>query len=344
MGRDTLSVVTIVRDDPGSVARLLASIARLDAASHGAGDAGYEADVEVVVVDDGSSPPLEIPAMPFAVVPVRVEGDGNRSAARNAGAAAAGGRLLAFVDSDQELPAHWLRAHLAWHRERPGRLVAGYRRHREDGGGWRPEVRTRVTSRYSENSARIASSWYLAFSCNITVAADAFTAVGGFDEGYSGWGFEDSDLGYRLHRSGVRTELAPRAWSLDHHHAVRVDAERVRGWQANRRRFVDRHADPVAQATLLIDNYPDGKARPPGEDWLRSFVRFDDRVRAAEGLPELDQPREVMTVLSPADAEDARRRVSAGEAVSIVDGLPDSGLDRHVHDFPSAAYRTVTDR
>ncbi len=335
----TLSIVTIVRDDQRSIDRLLTSISR------GAAALTSGQELEVIVVDDGSAAPVTVGARPFPVTVVRVDGAGNRSAARNAGAAAASGQFLAFVDADQELPSHWAEEHLAWHRERPGKLVAGYRRHVDQATSrWRPEVRTRVTSVYSENSSRIASAWYLAFSCNITVAADAFASVDGFDEGYAGWGFEDSDFGYRLHRLGVTTELSPRGWSLDHHHDVRLDDARVSGWERNRRRFLDRFPEAEAQATAAIDNYPTGTSSPPGQQWVQSFVAFEDRVRATQELPPLTTPTETVTVLSSADADDVRRRVAAGARINIVDGLNSSGLDRFVHDHPALTYQSLTDQ
>lgn len=58
--------------------------------------------VEVIVVDDASSPPAEPEPHPRLRV-VRLEGWGGMSAARNAGAAAAAGRWLTFLDDDNRL-------------------------------------------------------------------------------------------------------------------------------------------------------------------------------------------------------------------------------------------------
>jgi glycosyltransferase involved in cell wall biosynthesis len=58
--------------------------------------------VEVIVVDDASSPPVELPPHPGLRV-VRVDEWGGMSAARNAGAAAAAGRWITFLDDDNRL-------------------------------------------------------------------------------------------------------------------------------------------------------------------------------------------------------------------------------------------------
>ena len=58
--------------------------------------------VEVIVVDDASSPPVELPGHPRLRV-LRLEEWGGLSAARNAGATAAAGRWVTFLDDDNRL-------------------------------------------------------------------------------------------------------------------------------------------------------------------------------------------------------------------------------------------------
>ena len=49
-----------------------------------------------------------------------------------------------------------------------------------------------------------SKKWQGAKSCNLGIWRQDFFAVNGFDENYSGWGFEDSDLVIRLIRSGKK--------------------------------------------------------------------------------------------------------------------------------------------
>lgn len=73
-------------------------------------------DIEVIVVDDGSTDDTEAVVRAFGE-PVRYvrRDNGERGAARNTGIAAAGGEVIAFLDSDDEwLPGHLERIHNAF--------------------------------------------------------------------------------------------------------------------------------------------------------------------------------------------------------------------------------------
>jgi len=337
-----LSVVVIARDDTAAVRRLVASL--------GSSQQDTDAPYEVVVVDDGSAVPVASGVdnlsddVPLLVV--RRDGTGNRAAARSAGAARARGRFLAFLDADQEVPAHWVSEHLVWQRALPAAVVVGHRRHRTKPGSplWTPEVRTRVTAEFSENYSRVAAAWYLPFSCNLSVPAAVYDKLGGYSDEFTGWGFEDHDFGYRAWAAGVPTVHNPRAWSWDFHHVVRTDAARIAEWEGNRRTFLSRHPAPHAQAAGLIDNYPSGTRSSPGQEWLDSFRLFDDELRRIDSLPAPVSPLRTLAVLSPADADHVRRLLPDGEPLRIVDGMRDSGLALEIQReaLTHIEYRTMT--
>jgi glycosyltransferase involved in cell wall biosynthesis len=331
-GAPEASVVVIAKDNATVLRGLVASLGR---------QRGADGRFEIVVVDDGSDEPLpraQLAALagcvPFTLV--RREGDGNRARARNEGAAAARGERLLFADADQQAPPGWVAEHLRYQREFGRALVIGHRRHRTDAGGdpvdWRPEVRSRVTGVFSENYTRVRAGWYLAFGCNFSVPAALYHRLGGFDEGYAGWGFEDSDFGYRAWAAGAVAVHNPYAWTWDFHHVVRTDAARVDEWEANRRRFLGRHPEAEAQAVRLIDNYPAGKRSSPGQEWLESFLAFDTELCGLAGVtpPAPAPPARWLTVLGPPDAEHARKLIASGGPVRIADGLRGSGLDLEV--------------
>jgi glycosyltransferase involved in cell wall biosynthesis len=86
---------------------------------------------EVIVVDNGSEPPLRLPGeRPELTRIVRCERPG-RAAARNAGLAAATGEVIHWLDSDVLLTPGALEAHMRWHHAAPYLSVTGYLRFTE---------------------------------------------------------------------------------------------------------------------------------------------------------------------------------------------------------------------
>jgi glycosyltransferase involved in cell wall biosynthesis len=100
MATPTASVLIPTRDRPGLLPRAIESV--LDQSL---------ADVEAVVVDDGSREPVRLPADPRLRV-VRLPDSRGYGAALNTGAREAGGRWLATVDDDDLLLPHMLETSL----------------------------------------------------------------------------------------------------------------------------------------------------------------------------------------------------------------------------------------
>lgn len=176
---------------------------------------------EVVVLDDGSTDGTE--AMVRAVaspVPVtyRWQPNHGRAAARNAGSRLARGRVLLYLDADIIA--------------QPDLVSRHYRLHASSGGPIGVQGRTlqhpesltttfmRATNLLPDLTVRRrrALSPLHVITRNFSVSAAAFWEVGGFDEAFAGYGWEDIELALRLHRSGVRLLYDPEA--LAHHHHI----------------------------------------------------------------------------------------------------------------------------
>lgn len=69
-------------------------------------------------------------------------------------------------------------------------------------GGWRDALRSLTGTLRLEG-------WKSVRTCNMLAPREAINAVGGFDERYTGWGFEDSDLVVRLMRHGLHIRRGP---------------------------------------------------------------------------------------------------------------------------------------
>jgi glycosyltransferase involved in cell wall biosynthesis len=158
-------------------------------------------EFEVVVADNGSTDGTpQVVADAIEIVPYhlrRIEaGRANRGLARNMGVLAAAGELVLFVDDDVWLPPHFIAAHVAEHRRgRAARVVTG------------PIINVPDYERRPRPGASNYSSAFFC-TCNASVSKVALDAVGGFDEAFNLYGWEDTELGLRLRNAGIEHSFA----------------------------------------------------------------------------------------------------------------------------------------
>jgi GT2 family glycosyltransferase len=204
MSAPEVTVVVPTRDRPSALAACMSALAALTPPAGG---------FEVVVVDDGSTSPVSPPTPPRSswteLRVLRIEHAGP-AAARNAGAAAACGELLAFTDDDCRPEADWLvtlRATLDRHvvQAAGGPLVNVVA-----GDAWAAASHTLFERLYDWYNADPADARFLA-SSNLIVRRTAFDAIGGFDTAFPAAAGEDRDLCERLREAGLRLAFAPAA-------------------------------------------------------------------------------------------------------------------------------------
>jgi glycosyltransferase involved in cell wall biosynthesis len=121
--------------------------------------------------------------------------DPNRGKARNAGIAAARGRIVVFCDDDTLPPEKFVQAHVEAHGEALDRVVSG------------PIVNVTDAEHLVDVSAANYSRAFFC-TCNASAPRVALDAVAGFDETFDLYGWEDTDLGVRLRAHGLKRVFA----------------------------------------------------------------------------------------------------------------------------------------
>ncbi|MEW9547526.1 glycosyltransferase family 2 protein [Nonomuraea sp. NPDC050783] len=102
---------------------------KLDLVLAGLARQTYPAELtEVIVVDNGSDPPLRLPGVRPSRTRLITCPEPGRARARNAGLARATGDVIHWLDSDVVLTPGAIEAHMRWHHAAPYLVVTGYLR------------------------------------------------------------------------------------------------------------------------------------------------------------------------------------------------------------------------
>jgi len=175
---------------------------------------------EVVVVDDGSMPPLGDRIQPPAGLDLRLLRfeNGGPAKARNRGAQAARGRWLAFTDDDCRPRPDWLIAFERAIGDTDAALLGGHTVNILH--DCLPACASQELHDYLYRYYNTQSERPLFFaSNNIAITRDAYAALGGFDTSFPLAAGEDRDFCDRAIKDGLRLIYAPDA-VIDHAHAM----------------------------------------------------------------------------------------------------------------------------
>jgi GT2 family glycosyltransferase len=274
-----VSVLTIVRNRDAHLSQLVEGLRR------------SEQKPDELIIVDMSDEPIAVGPTHFPVRIDRFKTDGlPLAAARNRAAALANYEMLMFLDVDCIAMRHCISllaqalsmhdallcadvrylgpddARASW--EEAALLTAG-----------RPHPARSCPDHGVREEKNAGLFWSLAFALRRT----SFDALGGFDEGFVGYGAEDTDFGFRAAESGLRMMFVGQAIVCHQYH--------------------DNYEPPVQHVADIVRNAVRFRARWnrwPMEGWLEAFARM--------GLVTLDKDR-LKLVRMPTRAETAASRV-----------------------------------
>lgn len=266
---------------------------------------------EVIVVDDGSPEP---PQVPDGIRLVLQEDRGFRlAAARNAGAALAGGEVLCFLDADTAPEPDYLRRLTRLPALCAEAVTVGRRRHAElaavatdapveeagpahelDEPAWLVDAYRR-----SENLLHADDRSYRYLIGAVTACSrEFFAATGGYDEGFTRYGGEDWEWAYRAWLAGAVFAHVPDAvaWHDGPEWSGRPEA-RLAGRNAEALRLSELIPVPGSRPRGLRTAHADVLVHVP-DGWPQA-ARFVSLDSVLASLPE--------AAVAPAEAEDRVR-------------------------------------
>jgi glycosyltransferase involved in cell wall biosynthesis len=267
-------------------------------------------DAEILVIDDGSSTPVEVPR---AIRLIRHDSNRGRAASINTGLRAASHDVVLVIDdsiyASPDMVVRLIDEFVVWNNPKlalVGRVV------------WDPDVRMTSTMRWMEESGPFhdvanprSGPLSNLTTCNTVFWRPFILEAGGFDESFSGSGLEDIELGLRLRKQGLETRLLSTAVGF-HNRVMRVQD------------LVARELKEGRSAVYLHSKFPDFIPQVGDVDNLMKNLEREKEVLAAV---------EELTLLETSDSN----RVPSGAAdlfmlvyrhyflQGIVNGLADRG-------------------
>ena len=211
-------------------------------------------EVEVIVVDDGSTDDTSEVAKIAGAQVIRQANAGPASA-RNRGWQSATGLVICFTDSDCIPAGGWLISLLQGFTDpKVGAVAGSYDIANSD--SWLARcVHQEIIERHSRMSGFIRAFG----SYNVAIPRFVLAATGGFDPVYRRASGEDNDLSYRILKGGWLIAFRPQA-KVAHHHPERL-------WRYLREQY--RHGFWRAR---LYKQHPDMRA---GDDYTRPKDKFE---------------------------------------------------------------------
>lgn len=204
------SVIIPTYNRPEQLANCLESLTHLDYPRQ---------DFEVIVVNDGGNTPLKLITTRFSSINLTVieQANAGPAAARNTGAKGARGRYLAFTDDDCTLASDWLKTLAARFAVSPNCMIGGQTFNALWQNLYATTSQLLVDYLYSFHQTSLPQLHFFT-SNNMSLPAELFHTLGGFDTTFRLAAGEDRELCDRWLHHGYQMIYAPEVQIYHAHH------------------------------------------------------------------------------------------------------------------------------
>ena len=219
-----------------------------------------KSDFEILVIDDGSTDGTreivkEIMEQSAAILKYFGQENRGPAAARNVGIKKANGEILIFIGDDIVAAPSLIDMHLNWHEQYSDENVAilGY-------VTWSPQIKITPFMRWLENGGPQFA--YYRFShrekidpnafctANISIKKQFLLSYGLFDEDFRYAAYEDTELGYRLSKQGLKLIFNAQAVAY-HYHSMTIASYCHRMEQVGISSIILKHKHPELNFSKL---------------------------------------------------------------------------------------------
>lgn len=232
---------------------------------------------EIVIIDSGTDETermvesLRIHASTL-IVYKKIKRCKNRSKLRSIGAKISSGETLIFLDCDMLVPPNFINTHYSRHINRDNLVLLGKRKsliefdiqkfseitlaEHFDVLETMPcyeDVREQYFKDKTIELENVHNPWRFLFSHSFSVKKHAYFSIGGFSDAFGEqWGYEDIELGFRLHKAGYKFEIENSISSYHQPHFEQSLTEQ-QGSVPNKSLFVESHT--CFEVELLVEFY-----------------------------------------------------------------------------------------
>jgi len=261
-------------------------------------------DFEVIVIADGFSRENQLVWQKFSekLTTSYFERPATKNVAlsRNIGVKKAKAAKIIFLDSDVALTEQALSV---YHEQLQDEYSLVLGKFQAENNIMRPFFKNKQFENFinsGENKILFYQPYLHTFSANTGIYKSTFQRVGGFNESFTGYGMEDTDLAYRLYQYGVKFNFSDEIEAIhqkkekkgdfyDHKYTIRNAGRIIRLLFAEVKRFFERDEQEIKQNFRKIAAIYD--QREVYTDLLRYFLLKGELSKASEYFPLTNQER-----------------------------------------------------